>query len=120
MKDVMKILTKPAILASISYLILAFMILLPLGVVSNEELGEKRYNFSHRLLIVIIMLIPIGLSIYSINCMVVGGCSIWAWIQGIALAFWVLLFILVSLMSRDQQKTIAQTNDPVKNAMMFL
>lgn len=93
----MTMLSQPAILASISYIFLAFMILMPFGVATNES--GKRYDFGSRLFIVLIMLIPIGLSIYSINCMVVGGCSIWAWVQGVALAFWVILFIIASILT---------------------
>uniref|UniRef100_A0A6C0BEU9 Uncharacterized protein n=1 Tax=viral metagenome TaxID=1070528 RepID=A0A6C0BEU9_9ZZZZ len=93
----MTMLSQPAILASISYIFLAFMILMPFGVATNES--GKRYDFGSRLLIVLIMLIPIGLSIYSINCMVVGGCTVWAWIQGVALALWVILFVLASILA---------------------
>jgi len=31
--------------------------------------------------------------------MVVGGCTVWAWIQGVALALWVILFVLASILA---------------------
>lgn len=94
------LLSRPALLASIAYLIMAFIIVLPLGMDSKSE-GRGGYNLGKRIIIVCVMLIPIALSIYSINCMVVGGCTVWAWVQGIAIAFWVLLFVIASLMANE-------------------
>lgn len=99
MDGIFSSLSKPAVLASIAYLIMAFAIILPLGV--TEKDGPK-YSFGKRLLVVFLLIIPIGLSIYSINCMVAGKCHVWAWIQGIAISFWVLLFIVASMVSNDQ------------------
>ena len=90
--------TKPALLAMISYVILSFVILLPLNNTYTNDAGQAvKDTFWARVLLVIILLIPIALSVYSINCMVVGGCHIWAWVQGIIIAFWVLLFIIASI-----------------------
>ena len=96
--------TKPALLAMISYVILSFVILLPLN--NTSDVGQAvNDTFWARVLLVIILLIPIALSVYSINCMVVGGCHIWAWVQGIIVAFWVLLFIIASIVvSETPQK----------------
>ena len=96
--------TKPALLAMISYVILSFVILLPLN--NTSDVGQAvKDTFWARVLLVIILLIPIALSVYSINCMVVGGCHIWAWVQGIIVAFWVLLFIIASIVvSETPQK----------------
>lgn len=106
MSNVLDKLTKPAFLATVSYIILAFMILLPFNMQTPEDVknGEVRDTFASRLLIVFIMLIPIALSIYSINCMVVGGCHIWAWVQGIAIAFWVIIFIMASVIAADTSR----------------
>lgn len=92
--------TRPAIIAFFAYLVLAFMIMLPLP--SNEYPGRK-YHFGYRLLVLFIMLIPIGLSLYSINCMMVGKCVIWSYVQSIAIVLWVMLFVLATLLSsRDE------------------
>ena len=93
--------TKPALLAMISYVILSFVILLPLNNTSDAGQAVKD-TFWARVLLVIILLIPIALSVYSINCMVVGGCHIWAWVQGIIVAFWVLLFIIASIVVAEK------------------
>ena len=98
--------TRPAFLAFISYIVLSFVILMPLNNTYTDENGRLVTDtFWSRLLLVLVLLIPIALSVYSINCMVVGGCHIWAWVQGIAIAFWVLLFIIASIIvSETPQK----------------
>ena len=98
MENIFSAMSKPALLASIAYLVLAFIIILPLGVSDKDA---PRYSLKQRIVIVLIMLVPIGLSIYSVNCMMVGGCHVWAWIQGIAIAFWVLLFVIATLMTEE-------------------
>ena len=100
-------LSRPAIIASIAYLFLAFMILLPFpntGPVENDE--KRKDSFKYRLLILVMILIPIGLSIYSINCMMVGHCVVWSYVQAIAIALWVMLFLLLTLISSEQGNTI--------------
>ncbi len=90
-------LSKPALLASIAYVILAVMVMLPLGGTDAERV--KKMTLTQRIVLVIVMLIPIGLSVYSINCMMVGKCYVWSWIQALAIAFWVLMFIVASMMA---------------------
>lgn len=109
-------LTKPAMLAAVAYLIMAFVILLPFNIGDCDvTYGEQQncYNFWRRLLILILMLIPFGLSIYSINCMMVGNCIVWSWVNGVFVAVWVLLFILAAVMSYDTRKTSYSQQDIV-------
>lgn len=101
-------LSKPAMLASVAYLIMAFVILVPLDNRKNcdPSVDSSCYNFGRRVLTLILMLIPIGLSIYSINCMVAGKCIIWSWVNSVFIALWVLLFIVAIVMSSEQQGEI--------------
>jgi hypothetical protein len=95
-------LSKPALLAAVSYLIMAFVILLPLNQGGKCDPNDPEcYSFSKRILTVILMLIPIGLSVYSINCMMVGKCTIWSWVNSIFIAIWVLLFLVATVLSLD-------------------
>lgn len=110
-KETLFNLSKPAVLAAISYLIMAFVILLPLNGSCDPRKDSQCYNFPRRLLILLLMIIPIGLSIYSINCMVVGNCMVWSWINSIFIALWVLLFIITMVMSFDNQTIILQDDD---------
>ena len=99
-------LSTPAMIAAIAFAIMCFIILLPLQP-KNQE-AQKNTYFAFRLLIVIILLIPFSLSVYSINCMIVGDCVIWSYIQAIMIALWVLLFIVATLMAYTAVGTVAQ------------
>lgn len=103
-------LSKPATLAAISYMIMSLAILLPFNVTSTDPiLGQslQNYDFGRKLLVVIIMLIPMGLSIYSINCMMMGKCFVWSWVNAIAIAGWVILFLIASVLSFDSRNQSA-------------
>jgi hypothetical protein len=96
---------KPTTIAAIAYLIMAIVILLPLNIGEydpNYESGRK-FDFGYRLLLLVILLIPIGLSLYSINCMVAGKCVIWSYINSVAICLWVILFLTASLIASERK-----------------
>lgn len=92
---------KPTFIAAVAYIVLAFMILLPLNIGELDKKYEdnKKYNVQYRLFLVLIMLIPIGLSLYSINCMVSGKCITWSYINAIFICIWVLLFVIAAILA---------------------
>jgi hypothetical protein len=94
-------LTKPAWIATVAYLILGFMILLPLNnsYITAPDGTLKQAGFGYRFLVFLVMLIPIGLSIYSLNCMMVGHCTLWSYAQAIAICIWVILFVVATLVA---------------------
>jgi hypothetical protein len=97
-------LEKPTFLAAVAYMVMAFVVLLPLNI---GELDPKpQYNLWYRLLIVLVMLIPIALSLYSINCMVKGKCYTWSYVNAIFICIWVLLFITAALLSNRKIETV--------------
>lgn len=92
-----------AYVAAIAYIIMAVVILLPFNVSPAldsdiSSILSERYVFTERLILVLLMLIPMGLSIYSINCFVVGKCLVWSWIHAILVIFWVLLFVIAAVL----------------------
>jgi hypothetical protein len=112
-------LTKPAVIAAIAYVLLGLMVLLPFNttwtVVQSESpngeplVVEQSQSFGYRLLLLLIMLIPIVLSIYSINCMMIGNCVVWSYVQAIIIAIWVLMFMTATFMSKESQLEIAKS-----------
>lgn len=98
-------LAKPAVLAMVAYIVLAFAILIPLDGSMNckKNGGETCYDFNKRVMTLILMIIPIGLSIYSIQCMMVGNCVVWSWVNSIFIALWVLLFLLAVVMTTEKR-----------------
>ena len=102
----LKVLPQPAILAVISYIVMAVVIMLPLNIGDYDPQYQEnqKYNFGYRFLLLVILLIPMGLSVYSIYCMMKGSCVVWSWINALVIALWVLLFILATFMSSEQFK----------------
>jgi hypothetical protein len=103
-KDIFAVMTRPALLATISYAILGFVLLFPMGMTMRDpETGApiSSVSFGQRFMMVLVMLIPIALSVYSINCMVVGRCVVWSWVNAIGVALWVLSFLILSMMTKE-------------------
>lgn len=93
--------SKPALLAAISYAVMGFIILLPFNSIKSDG-SIYTPSFSNRIIILILMIIPFALSIYSINCMIVGKCFVWSWVQSTTIALWTLLFILASFLTQRE------------------
>lgn len=95
-------LTTPALIAAIAYLVLAITIIMPVEFpVYDEATGKDimvKYDFGQRILVLLIMSIPYALSVYTINCMMTGQCTVWSWVVAVLTVFWVLLFIFTAVM----------------------
>lgn len=101
-------LSKPAYISAIAYLVVIIMILLPFNIknsldVDNETEISSSYVFTQRVFLVILMAIPFALSVYSINCFVVGKCFVWSYLHSILVVVWVLLFVLGTVISSQSQ-----------------
>lgn len=94
-------LTTPAIIAFIAYVVLALVIILPFEFpVTDQTTGEDyivKYDFTQRLVVLLLMTIPIALSVYTIQCMMAGNCVLWSYVVSIITAFWVLLFLMTAI-----------------------
>lgn len=101
-------LTAPAVIAFIAYLILALVIILPFDFpVQDQETGQEtviKYDFTQRLIVLLLMAIPIALSVYSINCMMAGNCVLWSYVVSIVTVFWIILFIITAIAYTIGQK----------------
>ncbi len=99
-------LATPTYIASVAYLVLVLVIIFaPASKMMhiNGANDENSSTLSSKLVSVVLLLIPIAFSIYSINCFVVGGCVVWSWINAISILLWVLLLVLVIVLSAKQQ-----------------
>ena len=96
-------LTYPAIVALVGYAILIFIVLLPLDMyIYDEKSGryvKQKYGFGFRALVALLLLFPFILSIYTVNCIVVGNCIIWAWIVALLTLLWSILVVVAALTS---------------------
>lgn len=95
-------LSTPAYIALIAYLILSITVLLPMDYPYYDDEKKQyhvvKYRFAERFLMVIMMAIPIALSVYSINCMMVGKCTILSYIVSLITVFWIALFVITALL----------------------
>lgn len=91
----------PTIIALVGYVIMALVILLPFEFPVYDERTDEtyifKYNFTHRLITVLLMAIPIALSVYSINCMMSGQCLVWSYVVSIVTVLWITMFVLTAL-----------------------
>jgi len=94
-------LTTPAVIAFVAYIVLALVIILPFEFpVTDQETGQDyivKYDFTQRLVVLLLMTIPIALSVYTIQCMMAGNCVLWSYVVSIITAFWVLLFLMTAI-----------------------
>jgi hypothetical protein len=96
-------LTAPALVSLIGYAILILICLLPLDMYTWSEKDGKyvkqQYSFWYRLVIVLLLLFPFLLSVYSVNCMVVGNCRLWSWILALLTLLWAIVITVTTFSS---------------------
>lgn len=101
-------LSRPAYIAYVAYVVMALVILLPFNIKGtldpNDELEiSNKYVFTQRLILVLVMAVPFALSVYSINCFMVGNCVAWSYLHAILAVAWVLIFLLGTVISSHTQ-----------------
>lgn len=95
--------TAPGLVTLIGYAILVFIVLLPLDMYTYDEKTGKyvkqRYSFGYRFLIALLLLFPFILSVYSVNCMMVGNCTTWSWIVALITLLWSIIITVTTFSS---------------------
>jgi predicted neutral ceramidase superfamily lipid hydrolase len=103
-KNLNKYFSLQAKVAIVGYLILIVAILLPLPEphLKNNDM-KKPYNLGERLVSILGLLIPMVISIYTINCMVKGSskggmpCTVLAWLNSVSVLVWASLVLVLTL-----------------------
>lgn len=97
--------TKPAIVTLVGYAILVILVLLPVDMYAYDDVTNKyvkqKYDFLQRILLVLLLSFPFILSIYSVNCMMVGSCVWWSWIVAIATLVWSVLVLATTFATKS-------------------
>jgi hypothetical protein len=95
--------TPPALVTLIGYAILVFIVLLPVDMYTyDDRTGQyvkQRYRFSYRLLVAVLLLFPFLLSVYSVNCMMVGNCRIFSWAIALLTLLWSIVITVTTFSS---------------------
>ena len=93
-------LSTPAVITLVTYIVLALIVILPFEIpVKDAESGKVyvlKYNFVERLLVLLLLALPIALSVYSINCMVVGNCELLSYLIAFMTVIWVAITVVLS------------------------
>jgi hypothetical protein len=93
--------TYPAVVTLVGYAVLIFIVLLPIDMYTYDgktnAYVKKQYNFGYRLLLALLLLFPFLLSVYSVNCMMVGQCEIWSWIVALLTLLWAIIIVVTTL-----------------------
>ena len=96
-------LTTPAVVALIGYAILVFIVLLPIDMYVYDDKTDKyvkqKYSFPYRFLVALLLLFPFLLSVYSVNCMMVGSCTLWSWVVALLTLLWALVITVTAFSS---------------------
>ena len=101
MKNFNKYFSDQAKLAMVGYALLSIDLFIP---IKTPEEVQMEYNLSERVLSFVVMLLPIIVSVYTINCMVVGvsdggiPCNILAWLNSLSIFVWAFIILLGTLM----------------------
>lgn len=97
--------TTPAAVALVAYLILVALVLMPFDMYSYDENKQTyvkfQYSFAQRLLLVVLLIFPFLLGVYSVNCMMVGGCSLWSWIIAISTIMWSIIVVITTFSTKS-------------------
>lgn len=97
--------TTPATVTLIGYAILVFIVLLPIDMYTydkeTQQHVKQEYNFGHRALISLLLLFPFLLSVYSVNCMMVGNCTLWSWIVALLTLLWSIIITVATFSSKS-------------------
>ena len=98
----------PAVIAAVAYIIMALVVILPFDYPLYDEVTDKevvlKYDFTQRLIILLLSAIPVVLSIYSINCMMGGQCVVWSYVVAIVTVIYITIFVITALMYTFQRQ----------------
>ena len=90
--------TTQAQVAILGYIILSVAVLLPVNV------EKEQYNLTERILSLVMMLLPMIVTVYTINCLVVGSnkgglpCELLAWLNSGSILIWSILVLVLTLL----------------------
>lgn len=97
--------TTPAVVTLIGYLILVVVVLLPFDMYAWDEKKKDykrhKYDLAQRLLLLLLLMFPLLLSVYSVNCFVVGKCVPFAWIVASVTIIWAIAVIVAALVNKS-------------------
>ena len=87
-------LSKPTQVTAFAYTVLLCAVTLPCCGAS--------YNLKERVSAFLGMLLPMAMSLYSLNCMMVGDCKMWAWYNAVLISAWCFMVTVIVLKRKEK------------------
>lgn len=95
-------LSTPAYITFIAAIILGIVVLLPTNIrVFDPDTNNVRvveYDLKKRIIMLLFLSLPMAVHIYSVNCLVVGNCNLFAWFVSSLIVLWVISFITIAFL----------------------
>lgn len=86
-----------AAVAAVGYILVAIALFIPVKPADEKKATEYEYRMADRFVVLLVMLIPMALSVYTIDCMVEGQCQPWAWVNSVMVFVWSVVIFVVSI-----------------------
>ena len=87
-------LSKPTQVTAFAYTVLLCAVIIPCC--------GSSYNMKERANAFLGMLLPMAMSLYSLNCMMVGDCKIWAWYNAVLISAWCFMVTVIVLKRKEK------------------
>ena len=98
-------LTLPAIVTLVGYLIMAIIIMVPFDMYAwddtRAEYVRYKYDLSQRIFLLLLLMFPLLLGVYSVNCFVVGKCHVLSWVVALITIVWASAVIVAALINKS-------------------
>ena len=102
--------TPQVMVAMIAYALLLVLILLPLDLfIYKDETSnyvKQKWSLGQRLVLLLLMLLPFGLSVFTVSCISSGytpACGAWGWIIAVITMLWAIVVTVTALSSGSVQ-----------------
>lgn len=98
-------LTMPAIVTLVGYSIMAIIIMVPFDMYAwddnRSEYVRYKYDFAQRFFLLLLLLFPLLLGVYSVNCFVVGKCHVLSWVVALITIVWASAVIIAAIVNKS-------------------
>jgi hypothetical protein len=97
--------TTPAVVTLVAYVIMAIIIMVPFDMYawdeSRNDYVRYKYHIWQRLFVLLLLLFPLLLGVYSVNCFVVGRCIVLSWVVAAVTMAWSLAIIIAAFLNKS-------------------
>ncbi len=98
-------LSLPAVVTLVGYIIMAVIVLVPFNMYAWDDVKHEyvkfKYDLTQRIFILILLMFPLLLGVYSVNCFVVGKCYVLSWVVALITVIWASAVIIAAFINKS-------------------